>query len=69
MDPFVPVSVPCYSEKEAYSCLAYYYDRNWIQHEAGVCCIPAGPGLMTYRIALSLSPRHGDLCVCDICFC
>ncbi|KAK7486797.1 hypothetical protein BaRGS_00021944 [Batillaria attramentaria] len=34
LDPFVPVHVPDYTEKEAYSCIEYYLDRNWIQHEA-----------------------------------
>lgn len=34
MDPFIPIHVPYYSEKEAYSCIEYYLDRNWIQHEA-----------------------------------
>ena len=37
LDPFIPVHVPNYSEKEAYSCLEYYLDRNWIQHEGGWC--------------------------------
>ncbi|XP_060937176.1 28S ribosomal protein S29, mitochondrial [Limanda limanda] len=32
MDPFIPVSVPNYSEKEFESCYLYYMDRNWLQH-------------------------------------
>ncbi|XP_077455896.1 small ribosomal subunit protein mS29 isoform X1 [Stigmatopora argus] len=32
MDPFIPVSVPYYSEKEFESCYLYYMDRNWLQH-------------------------------------
>lgn len=32
MDPFVPVSVPDYSEKEFESCYLYYMDRHWLQH-------------------------------------
>lgn len=32
MEPFVPVSVPNYSEKEFESCYLYYLDRNWLQH-------------------------------------
>lgn len=32
MDPFVPVSVPNYSEKEFESCYLYYMDRHWLQH-------------------------------------
>ncbi|XP_071325630.1 small ribosomal subunit protein mS29 [Trachinotus anak] len=32
MDPFVPVSVPNYSEKEFESCYLYYMDRQWLQH-------------------------------------
>ncbi|XP_063054261.1 28S ribosomal protein S29, mitochondrial [Engraulis encrasicolus] len=32
MDPFVPVPVSNYSEKEFESCYLYYTDRNWLQH-------------------------------------
>ncbi|XP_071376488.1 small ribosomal subunit protein mS29 isoform X1 [Centroberyx affinis] len=32
MDPFVPVSVSNYNEKEFESCYLYYLDRNWLQH-------------------------------------
>ncbi|KAM9851830.1 small ribosomal subunit protein mS29 [Aulostomus maculatus] len=32
MDPFIPISVPNYSEKEFESCYLYYLDRNWLQH-------------------------------------
>ncbi|XP_030640574.1 small ribosomal subunit protein mS29 [Chanos chanos] len=32
MDPFVPVPVSNYSEKEFESCYLYYNDRNWLQH-------------------------------------
>ncbi|XP_025083153.1 28S ribosomal protein S29, mitochondrial-like [Pomacea canaliculata] len=32
-DPFIPIHVPDYNDKEAYSCLEYYLDRHWIQHE------------------------------------
>ncbi|XP_040901282.1 28S ribosomal protein S29, mitochondrial isoform X2 [Toxotes jaculatrix] len=32
MDPFIPVSVPNYSEKEFESCYLYYMDRHWLQH-------------------------------------
>lgn len=32
MDPFIPVSVPYYSEKEFDSCYLYYMDRHWLQH-------------------------------------
>ncbi|CAK6973558.1 S ribosomal protein S29%2C mitochondrial [Scomber scombrus] len=32
MDPFIPVSVPDYSEKEFESCYLYYMDRQWLQH-------------------------------------
>ncbi|XP_050403055.1 28S ribosomal protein S29, mitochondrial [Patella vulgata] len=35
MDPFIPVLVPIYTDKEIYSCLCYYSDRNWIQHPNG----------------------------------
>lgn len=32
MDPFVPVSVSNYNEKEFESCYLYYNDRRWLQH-------------------------------------
>ncbi|XP_053330546.1 28S ribosomal protein S29, mitochondrial [Spea bombifrons] len=32
LDPFVPVQVPDYSEKEFESCYRYYLERNWLQH-------------------------------------
>uniref|UniRef100_A0A8C7YPE8 Small ribosomal subunit protein mS29 n=1 Tax=Oryzias sinensis TaxID=183150 RepID=A0A8C7YPE8_9TELE len=32
MDPFIPLSVPNYSEKEFESCYLYYTERNWLQH-------------------------------------
>ncbi|RXN12461.1 28S ribosomal mitochondrial-like protein [Labeo rohita] len=32
MEPFVPVSVSNYDEKEFESCYLYYLDRNWLQH-------------------------------------
>ncbi|XP_055019936.1 28S ribosomal protein S29, mitochondrial [Boleophthalmus pectinirostris] len=32
MDPFIPVSVSNYSEKEFESCYLYYIDRHWLQH-------------------------------------
>lgn len=30
-DPFIPVKVDHYTDKEFYSCLSYYLDRNWLQ--------------------------------------
>ncbi|KAL4636165.1 28S ribosomal protein S29, mitochondrial isoform X1 [Arapaima gigas] len=32
LDPFIPVPVPVYSEKEFESCYQYYLERNWLQH-------------------------------------
>ncbi|XP_056332181.1 28S ribosomal protein S29, mitochondrial [Danio aesculapii] len=32
MEPFVPVCVSGYNEKEFESCYLYYLDRNWLQH-------------------------------------
>ncbi|KAK6285212.1 hypothetical protein J4Q44_G00389610 [Coregonus suidteri] len=32
MDPFVPVPVSNYSEKEFESCYLYYLDSHWLQH-------------------------------------
>lgn len=37
MDPFIPVSVPNYSEKEFESCYLYYTDRRWLQHPQCKC--------------------------------
>ncbi|KAM4662438.1 small ribosomal subunit protein mS29 [Discoglossus pictus] len=33
LDPFVPIQVTNYSDKEFESCYQYYLERNWIQHE------------------------------------
>lgn len=33
IDPFIPIRVDDYSEEEFYNCLAYYRNRNWIQHD------------------------------------
>uniref|UniRef100_A0A8C4Q6T5 Small ribosomal subunit protein mS29 n=1 Tax=Eptatretus burgeri TaxID=7764 RepID=A0A8C4Q6T5_EPTBU len=33
VDPFVPINVRNYSEKEFESCYMYYMERNWLQHE------------------------------------
>ncbi|KAJ8289991.1 hypothetical protein GJAV_G00007500 [Gymnothorax javanicus] len=32
LEPFLPVPVSMYSEKEFESCYQYYIDRNWLQH-------------------------------------
>ncbi|XP_072138527.1 small ribosomal subunit protein mS29 isoform X1 [Mobula birostris] len=33
LDPFIPIQVTKYSQKEFESCYQYYIDRKWIQHE------------------------------------
>ncbi|XP_019383703.1 PREDICTED: 28S ribosomal protein S29, mitochondrial [Gavialis gangeticus] len=33
LEPFVPIQVAKYSEKEFESCYQYYLDRKWLQHE------------------------------------
>ncbi|XP_051901638.1 28S ribosomal protein S29, mitochondrial isoform X2 [Pristis pectinata] len=33
LDPFVPIQVTNYTQKEFESCYQYYIDRKWIQHE------------------------------------
>uniref|UniRef100_UPI00358F19AA small ribosomal subunit protein mS29 isoform X2 n=1 Tax=Myxine glutinosa TaxID=7769 RepID=UPI00358F19AA len=33
VDPFVPINVRNYSEKEFESCYMYYLERKWLQHE------------------------------------
>lgn len=40
LDPFVPILVPEYSEKEARSTIDYYIDRNWIQNDYGKLFMP-----------------------------
>ena len=35
MDPFLPVFVDNYSDKEFESCLALYKEKRWLQNEAG----------------------------------
>ncbi|KAG2462510.1 RT29 protein, partial [Polypterus senegalus] len=35
LDPFLPIQVTGYSEREFESCYQYYKDRHWIQHEKG----------------------------------
>ncbi|XP_074650971.1 small ribosomal subunit protein mS29-like [Tubulanus polymorphus] len=35
LDPFIPIEVQKYSEKEIHSCMDYYEDRLWIQHPEG----------------------------------
>ena len=35
MDPFIPISVPNYNEKEALSAVNYYIDKKWILREKG----------------------------------
>ncbi|RUS90431.1 hypothetical protein EGW08_001836 [Elysia chlorotica] len=35
LDPFIPIYVPDYTEKEALSNINYYIDRNWIQNDYG----------------------------------
>lgn len=34
LDPFVPISITNYTDKEYYNCMRYYMDRNWIQTNA-----------------------------------
>jgi small subunit ribosomal protein S29 len=35
LDPFVPIAVPVYSDRESFSCIEYYRDRRWIQCAQG----------------------------------
>ncbi|XP_063239134.1 small ribosomal subunit protein mS29 [Bacillus rossius redtenbacheri] len=35
LDPFIPIRVVEYNEKEIESCLQYYIERRWLQHESG----------------------------------
>lgn len=35
MDPFVPIPVGTYTEKEFKSCMDYYRERKWITPYAG----------------------------------
>ena len=44
MDPFVPVFVDNYNEKEMESCIEYYIHKKWIQNEAGIEPYPCPGG-------------------------
>ncbi|KAM7054655.1 small ribosomal subunit protein mS29 isoform 3-T4 [Molossus nigricans] len=33
LDPFIPILVPNYNPKEFESCIKYYLENNWLQHE------------------------------------
>lgn len=35
LDPFVPILVPSYNPKEFESCIQYYLENDWLQHEKG----------------------------------
>ncbi len=54
MEPFVPVSVSNYNEKEFESCYLYYLDRNWLQHPHSK---------FVYLFAWSLSSGNCQCCV------
>ncbi|KFD70140.1 hypothetical protein M514_17742 [Trichuris suis] len=34
LDPFVPIEIPYYSDKEARSVLSYFDSKHWLQHES-----------------------------------
>lgn len=38
MEPFLPIQVAKYTEKEFESCYQYYLDSKWLQHEKGEIC-------------------------------
>lgn len=35
LDPFIPILVSNYSPKEFESCIQYYLENSWLQHEKG----------------------------------
>lgn len=35
LDPFIPILVSNYNPKEFESCLQYYLENSWLQHEKG----------------------------------
>lgn len=35
LDPFIPILVSNYNPKEFESCIQYYLENNWLQHEKG----------------------------------
>lgn len=39
LDPFVPVKVEKYSDREIHSVIDYYIDRNWLQNPLGISSI------------------------------
>lgn len=45
LDPFIPIHVTNYSDKEATSMMEYYTDRRWIHKESGMLILmPRGCG-------------------------
>lgn len=35
LDPFIPILVSNYTPKEFESCMQYYLENSWLQHEKG----------------------------------
>jgi small subunit ribosomal protein S29 len=35
LDPFIPIGIPIFTEREAFSCIEYFRDRRWIQSVLG----------------------------------
>lgn len=35
LDPFIPILVSNYNPKEFESCIQYYLENSWLQHEKG----------------------------------
>lgn len=59
VDPFIPVGVDNYTEKEVLSCLSYYMDRRWIQNPRGL----TKAGIDELRFLSSHNPfKLSELC-------
>jgi small subunit ribosomal protein S29 len=54
LDPFVPICVREYGDKELESCLDYYIDRRWLQNEQS--CTEEGRKELKYLCGMN--PRR-----------
>ncbi|KAM9294716.1 small ribosomal subunit protein mS29 [Gastrophryne carolinensis] len=54
LDPFIPILVPAYSEKEFESCYQYYVERRWIQHHKA----RTPQGKMELKFLSNFNPRE-----------
>jgi small subunit ribosomal protein S29 len=54
LDPFVPICVREYNERELESCLDYYIDRRWLQNEKSC----TEEGRKEFKYLCDMNPRR-----------